>query len=308
MFSTDADLPDKASAFLDYLQGQRGLSPATVEAYAGDLLRFEAFLQSKNESLDHPEALAKSHVLAFCAEMHRSGLSKTSVARHLSALRSFFRYCLKKKAVAKSPMESIANPRLDRPHPKRLNVDQVLALLDSVRDRDPKAIRDLALAELLYGSGLRISEALGLDVDQVQIGDGLVRVLGKGGKERVVPLTEAGSRLLCLALDNRQAFAPAPQEKAFFLGIKGRRLQRRQANRIMADLSALAGLPQSVSPHTLRHSFATHLLEAGADLRSVQELLGHSRLSTTQRYTHLTMTRIMDIYDQAHPLASKKMD
>jgi len=214
--------------------------------------------------------------------------------------------CLKKKTLAKTPMEGIANPKQDRPHPKRLNVDQVQALLDSVRQRDPRAIRDLALAELLYGSGLRISEALGLDVDQVQIGDRVVRVLGKGGKERLAPLTEAGAQLLCLYLENRQAFVPDVREKAFFLGVKGKRLQRRQANRILAELSRRAGFPQSISPHTLRHSFATHLLEAGADLRSVQELLGHSRLSTTQRYTHLTMTQLMHVYDQAHPMAGKK--
>ncbi len=302
---TDVKRPERVSAFLDYLQGQRGLSPATVEAYGSDLMRCEAFLRSVQKSLNRPDKLSRDHLLAFCAEMHRAGLSKTSVARHLSALRTYFRYCLKKKVLAKNPMEGVANPKQDRPHPKRLNVDQVQALLDSVRDRDPKTIRNIALAELLYGSGLRISEALGLDVDQVQIGDGQVRVLGKGGKERVAPLTEAGGRLLSLYLDNRQAFAPRPQEKAFFLGVKGKRLQRRQANRIIAELSALAGLPQAVSPHTLRHSFATHLLEAGADLRSVQELLGHSRLSTTQRYTHLTMTQIMGIYDQAHPMSRK---
>jgi integrase/recombinase XerC len=303
---TAANLPDRVTAFLDYLQGQRGLSPATVRAYASDLKRCESFLRSMSKSLGQPEEIDKTHLLAFCADMHRAGLSKTSTARHLSSLRTFFRYCLKKKAIAKTPMEGMANPKQDRPHPKRLNVDQVQALLDSVRKRDPKTIRDLALAELLYGSGLRISEALGLDVDQVQIGDRVVRVLGKGGKERLTPLTEAGVQLLLLYLENRQAFAPEAQEKAFFLGVKGKRLQRRQANRILEELSRRAGFPESISPHTLRHSFATHLLEAGADLRSVQELLGHSRLSTTQRYTHLTMTQLMSVYDQAHPMAGKK--
>jgi integrase/recombinase XerC len=189
-----------------------------------------------------------------------------------------------------------------------LNVDQVFGLLDA-RPKPSDALkgrggvlltRDLALAELLYGSGLRISEALGLNADRMNVRLGHVRVLGKGGKERLAPLSDTSREALDAWLAVRARLA-APSERALFVGSRGGRLDRRTAARAVEALCLRAGLPQVVSPHALRHSFATHLLASGADLRSVQELLGHARLTTTQRYTHLDLTRLMRVYDSAHP-------
>ncbi|HKK33990.1 MAG TPA: tyrosine recombinase XerC, partial [Desulfomicrobiaceae bacterium] len=252
------------------------------------------------------DTVTRHHIMGFMADLHRRGLSKASVARKLSAARSFFNFALRRKLVTASPCDSVSNPKQSRKHPRVLNMDQALALMEVSVDRDPKGLRDMALAELLYGSGLRISEALGLDFTDIDLGEGTVRVMGKGRKERMVPMSGEGQKRLLDYLDQRHAFTPAPGERALFLGARGKRLHRRQAARIVDRLATVADLPQHISPHALRHSFATHMLQAGADLRSVQELLGHSRLSTTQRYTHLDMKRVFEVYDTAHPLAKKK--
>ncbi|MDD4953169.1 MAG: tyrosine-type recombinase/integrase, partial [Desulfovibrionaceae bacterium] len=210
------------------------------------------------------------------------------------------------QAAASNPAAAVRSPKQDKRHPRALNVDQALGVMQAHVAPGPEGLRDLALAELLYGSGLRISEAVGLDIYDLDLESGLVRVLGKGAKERVVPLSDASKRRLSAYLDQRRAFSSPPDEAALFLGLRGRRLNRRQANRIVRGLAAAAGLPVNVHPHMLRHSFATHLLEGGADLRDVQELLGHKRISTTQRYTHLNLGHIMRIYDKAHPRAANK--
>jgi integrase/recombinase XerC len=208
----------------------------------------------------------------------------------------------------------VHNPKQRQQHPPVLNVDQVFALLDGPsascdasattafgEDAALRA-RDIALAELLYGSGLRISEALGLDLDDVREEGRVVRVMGKGSKERIAPLSDTSVDALDAWQRVRGAYAGNGQ-RAIFVGARGGRLNRREAQRIIERLCRKAGLATAVSPHALRHSFATHLLDAGADLRSVQELLGHSRLTTTQRYTQVTMDRLMDVYDRAHPFA-----
>ena len=220
-------------------------------------------------------------------------------------MRAFYRFLRQRKLVADDPCASLSNPKLPKLHPKVLNVDQAVHLVESDVAPDPEGLRDLALLEVLYGSGLRVSEALGLDFGDVDLDQRLLRVLGKGRKERVVPLTGPAVERLRRYIEQRGAFGPAPREQAIFLGKRGGRLTRKQADRIVKAMAALSGVPSSISPHTLRHSFATHMLQAGADLRSVQELLGHSRISTTQRYTHLDLAQIMRVYDAAHPLAGK---
>lgn len=318
MCSTDADAPKKAipeplQAFLRHLTAARGYSPATVAAYETDLLQVHHFLHRFPETsrgLSTPECVQRDHLRRFMADLHRQGTAKSSVARKLSSLRSFFRHLAGQGLVQHNPAQGLRNPKQDKPQPKALNVDQSTALVESRRKRpsrpnDPKAValrlRDIALAELLYGAGLRISEALNLDTADISPRDQTVRVLGKGGKKRLAPLGEPAREALSAWLELRPLVATPQSQEALFLGAHGKRLQRRQANRIVADLAAEAGLPQNVSPHMLRHSFATHLLQAGADLRSVQELLGHARLSTTQRYTHLELGRLIATYDQAHP-------
>lgn len=302
--------PEPLQAFLDHLAVSKGYSPATLAAYAQDLLQFHHFLHRHPDTptgLAAPETVQREHLRRYLAELHRQGLAKSSLARKLSTLRSFFRHCAARGRLEHNPAQGLRNPKQDKPQPKALNVDQSLALLQGKTARPPAPtdvalrLRDIALAELLYGAGLRISEALGLDVRHISPSDPTVRVLGKGGKERLAPLGVGAQEALAAYLQLRPLLDAGGREPALFLGARGGRLQRRQANRIVAALAQEAGLPQRVSPHMLRHSFATHLLQAGADLRSVQELLGHARLATTQRYTHLELGRLIATYDKAHP-------
>ena len=297
------DLPQLARMYLDYLQTQKGVANSTLQAYANDLRRFEVFACFRQQSTDSPEKIDRELLQAFVTDLHRTGAAKTGISRKLSCLRGFFLYFLRQCLITVDPSAGLKNPKLSKPHPTCLNVDQVFTLLDQAAGNDPQALRDVALAELLYGSGLRISEAVNLDLTDLDLGQHTVRVTGKGNKERIVPLTGKSRERLLRYLDHRFAF-PAPiEEQAFFLGRRGKRLERRQANRVIDRLASMANLPQSISPHVLRHSFATHLLESGADLRAVQELLGHASLSTTQRYTHLSLGHLAQVYDQTHPRA-----
>lgn len=304
-------LPEPAAGFVAALAVQKGYSSATTGAYARDLLQFEAYLTAHGQTLAAPDAITREHVRGFLAELHRCRTAKTSMGRKLSTLRGFFRYLRQKKRVTGDPMAGVSNPKPERRNPRALNVDQAIALVTPhagahTADGTREACRDLALAELLYGSGLRVSEAVGLDLDDLDLSQGIVRVYGKGGKERIGPLSDASRERLRDYCRRRGEFAPSPAEQALFLGSRGARLNRRQAARIIDTLAKEAGLAQHAHPHMLRHSFATHLLESGADLRSVQELLGHARLTTTQRYTHLDLSHLMQVYDKAHPRAVAK--
>ncbi len=299
-------LPEDVMYFLAHLDVQKGFSSATLRAYGRDLAQWEAFLQEGSKSCAHPRAIARTDVQGFLVQLHRQGLSKSSIARKLSSLRGFFRFLIKNKKIEHDPCAGLKNPRKNHPQPRVLNVDQALSLVESSMDPSPRSLRDLALAEVLYGSGLRVSEATGLDLEDVDLGQGLVLVRGKGGKERLAFLTRPGCERLKNYMPQRSAFGPSLKEKALFLGLRGRRLNRREAFRIIRRLALVGAQVQGVSPHTLRHSFATHLLQGGADLRTVQELLGHSRVSTTQRYTHLNLDEVMRVYDQAHPRAKEK--
>lgn len=307
MSSTDgsaASLPEPAAAFLAHLETEKGYAEPTLAAYGRDLLEFEEHLDALGFSLREPQKLGKRQLRSYMAEMHRRRLKKSSAARKLSSLRSFFKYCAKIGLIEASPMKGLSNPKQEQRAARRLNVDQAFQLVEAGEKTDPVAVRDRALAELLYGSGLRISEALSLDVMDFDPGGGTVRVMGKGSKERMVPLSDASKEALSAWLRVRDFFLKDIEEKALFLGIRGGRLNRRQGARAMQQLASAAGLPEHVHPHMLRHSFATHLLEAGADMRGVQELLGHARLTTTARYTHLTWDKISKAYDDAHPLAA----
>ena len=327
-------VPEAVEMFLAHLELEKGYSPATVAAYGKDVLQFEEVLARQGLSLANPAGITRRQIQSFLADLHRQGMNKASMGRKLSALRSFFRFCARMRMITTLPTEGVGNPKTEKRHPDLLNVDQTFALLgstqeqrpDSLRTAAPKAMppqrpaepdhpaddgtmgalsaRDLCLAEILYGSGLRISEALSLDIGRLSAESESLRVLGKGGKERLAPLTDSAREALAAWLELRPALAPTG-ERALFVGVRGGRLNRREAQRIIETLCRRAGLPQAVSPHGLRHSFATHLLEAGADLRSVQELMGHARLTTTQRYTHLNLSHLMAVYDKAHPRAKE---
>ncbi len=298
--------PEPVREFLDSLAVQKGYSAATIAAYAKDLEQFEKLLTAPL-SLQDPNTLQRDHIRRFLAELHRLGVRKSSMSRKLSTLRSFFRFCGARGKVDHNPTAGIRNPKQDKPQPKALNVDQALALVDGGKSAPPNSrelalrLRDLGLAELLYGAGLRISEALGLNLRDWSPEHNVVRVRGKGDKQRLAPLGEPARLALVEYLRFRPLLVAGDDEQALFLGARGKRLQRRQANRIIEQLGKESGLPQNISPHMLRHSYASHLLQAGADLRHVQELLGHQRLSTTQRYTHLELARLIATYDKAHP-------
>lgn len=306
----DELLPLNAQAFLAWLAVEKGYARATVDSYAGDLKYFERHLKEKGRTLAAPKLITRREIQGFLAEQHRARQAKTSMSRRLSCLRGFFKHLIRKGLADKDPTEGVKNPKLSKPHPKSLNVDQAFALMGAAmasRPRatgDPESLRDAALAELLYGSGLRVSEALTLTLNDVDTSARMARVTGKGSKERLAPLSDASVDALKAYQAVRHAFSPDPAEQTLFLGLRGKPLQRRQANRIVEALALKAGIPSSVSPHVLRHSFASHMLQSGADLRSVQELLGHARLSTTQRYTHLNMAQIARAYDKAHPRAN----
>ncbi|MDR3357526.1 MAG: tyrosine recombinase XerC [Desulfovibrio sp.] len=293
--------------YLEWLVLQKGCSEATCRAYRADLKQFAAFLEERRLSLACPENIGRKDIQTFLAALFLRNEAKSSMARKLAALRSFFQFLLRRGLVKENTARLVRNPRQEKRHPRVLNVDETFALLDTRPPATENDLavellhqRDLALAELLYGSGLRISEALGLDMEDYRPKTNVLRVMGKGSRERLAPLSDTSVAALSAWLKARQHFA-APGEYALFVGARGRRLQRREAARIIAALCRHAGLTFTVSPHSLRHSFATHLLIAGADLRSVQELLGHKRLTTTQRYTQVSLEHLVSAYDKAHP-------
>ncbi len=300
---------DAVGRFVAYLRDQRDVSPETLRAYASDLGQFRAYLAAEHFegpgfSVEDVDALA---VRGFVARLHRSGLSRTSVARKLSAVRSFLRHAVREGRIDASPAQAIPTPKRPKLLPKVLTVDEVFALLDGIRDDGIAAVRDRAILEFLYATGLRVGELASLDLEDVDVTSGLVRVLGKGRKERIVPFGSKASAWLVKWL---AASAPlrrgGPDAEAVFLNLRGGRLTDRSVRRILDRRILEASVQAKVSPHALRHSFATHMLGAGADLRAIQELLGHASLSTTQRYTHVSLEALMQVYDRAHPRARRR--
>jgi len=306
---------DALTDFLGHLQDVSRRSEHTVKNYRRDLMQLHTFLSEKK----HPGAkkLKKLDVFAlrsFLAERHQKDKA-TSVARKLSAIRSIYRHAKKRGLITENPAERIESKKLPKSLPKSISVEEAAALC-SEPDNSPLGLRDTALVELLYGSGLRISECTGLDLGDVSLSSRTVRVMGKGKKERVVPFHDACARalqayvsagrgaLLAVAAASAKAGAPTALNHAFFLGARGGRLSPRVARRTLETLGLKVGARGRVHPHKLRHAFATHLLEGGADLRAIQELLGHASLGTTQRYTHVDVARLMRVYDAAHPHAS----
>ncbi len=286
--------------FFSYLELQKGYALATLRAYQADLQQAEAFFQEKSLSLEKPHTIQVTAIHSYLAHLHKKQLAKSSLARKLSTLRAYYAFLKKNGICAESPLRDIGNPKQVKARPKVLNVDQAYTLLEQERTGFT-GLRDQALFELLYGSGLRISEALGIEIEDLNLDAAWVRVHGKGSKERIAPLTAACVQSLRQYLKERVNH----KGSLLFLTEKGRPLSRRTASRLLEKAALQAGITQRISPHYLRHSFASHLLSSGADLRSVQELLGHARISTTQRYTHLNMDQLLAVYDSAHPRSKK---
>jgi integrase/recombinase XerD len=300
-----------AERYLDHLTVERGLSDHTLSAYRRDLRRYVAFLSTRDVS--RADAVEESAVRSFVASLSASThgpqerpYRATSVARALSAVRSFHRFLVREGVTEKDPAAAVPQPRLPRSLPHPIPVDELRRLLDAPDAETPAGLRDRAILELLYGSGLRISELTGLDVDDLELDAGSLRVLGKGGKEREVPLGSFAREAAAAYLTRgRPALASAASRGALFLNARGGRLSRQSCARLLGRYVRAAGIERRVTLHSLRHSFATHLLEGGADVRVVQELLGHTSVATTQIYTLVTSQHLREVYERSHPRARR---
>ena len=289
--------------FHQHLAVERNLSPHTCAAYRRDLAEFQAFLAACGGEAAHaPEHIDHLLLRRYLAELHRRN-QRTSMARKLSALRTFFRYLVREGALTGNPAEGVATPKRNRYLPKTLSVDEACALMERGHGTTLAALRDRAILELLYSSGLRVSELTGLAVGGLDLQQQLVRVLGKGRKERIVSVGRKACTALRDYLDARDA---VDDDQPLFVNLRGGRLTPRSVQRHLKVRLLKAGLLKDISPHALRHSFATHLLDGGADLRAIQELLGHASLSTTQRYTQVSVDQLLAVYDKAHPRGRKK--
>jgi integrase/recombinase XerC len=285
--------------FLHHLRTERRLSDNTGKHYRRDLLELQDWCGKAG--LDDWRNLDSQHVRHYAAQCHRRGLSGRSIQRRLSALRSFYNYLLREQAVTLNPGLDVRAPKSEQHLPDTLNVDDIASLLN-VNSEDVLIVRDLAMLELMYSSGLRLSELVSLNHGDVDFNDRTVRVTGKGAKTRVLPV---GDKAIGALRAWQQLRPQRGSEPAIFTGRGGKRLGVRAVQQRVKDWARRQGIPGDVHPHTLRHSFASHLLESSGDLRAVQELLGHADISTTQVYTHLDFQHLAQVYDKAHPRARK---
>jgi integrase/recombinase XerC len=296
--------------FIHYLSLEKNASPHTCRCYRKDLEGFEDFLKSSGMYLSASgdveiEKADRMAIRKYMSSLHRKN-KKSSIARKISTLRSFFKYLIREQVIASNPAKSVSTPKVEKTLPTTLTVDEAFRLMDSPKSIPEKSsevskenrLRDRAILELLYSSGLRVSELVGLNLDQLNPDLGIVRVMGKGRKERIVPVGGKAIEALKAYLEERRV---SRGEDPIFINSFGGRLTTRSVGRLIKKYSRHSGIFRKVSPHSLRHTFATHLLDAGADIREIQEMLGHSSLSTTQRYTHVSMGKLMEVYDKAHP-------
>ncbi len=307
--------------FLQFLKLNRNASPHTVRAYDSDLTQFVEYLGVRHgvkPSRVPITALDAEGVRGFLESLHDRGNSRASAARRLAALRAFARHLVREGRLADDPTQMVGAPRKEQTLPQHLDLAQVDRVIETPDPSRPAGRRDRAILELFYASGVRLSELVGLDIEDVNLSGRVVRVRGKGGKERLVPFNHSTAEALKATLLDTRAMPPAATRRraagsgararprhALFLNQRGGRLTTRSVDRIVRQAARTAAVPGGLSPHGLRHTFATHLLQAGADLRVIQELLGHARLSTTQRYTHLDIGHLMEVYRASHPRARK---
>lgn len=308
--------------FIHYLSVEKNASPHTCRCYRRDLEGFEDFLKSTGMVLTPTggveiEKVDRIAIRKYLSFLHRKN-KKSSIARKISTLRSFFKYLVREQIVPSNPAKSVSTPKIEKTLPTTLTVDEAFRLMESPKSISKKSsegakekgLRDRAILELLYSSGLRVSELVGLNSNQLDQDLGIVKVMGKGRKERIVPVGVKAIEVLKAYLEERRMLKGLPParraagpegEEPIFVNSLGGRLTARSVGRLVKKYSRHSGIFRKVSPHSLRHTFATHLLDAGADIREIQEMLGHSSLSTTQRYTHVSMGKLMEVYDKAHP-------
>ena len=291
-----------------YLSVQKNCSEHTVKSYLTDVEQFAEFLKENGAATGSPESVALGSVdpalvRFFLATLYRKNIKKVSIARKIAALRSFFHYLLKEGVLDANPLEAIQAPRYEKHIPSPLSIDEMFSVLGVAFDEDVAGLRDKAILELLYSSGVRLRELTGLNAEDVDLVEGVMRVRGKGRKERLVPVGTPAREALGRYLSVRGAVTDKNGDRPVFTGRGTGRIHPRTVERIVDRYTILCGIAKKVSPHAFRHSFATHLLDMGADLRAIQELLGHESLSTTQRYTAVSVDRLMEVYDHAHPKA-----
>jgi integrase/recombinase XerC len=308
---------DLIHQFIHYLTAEKNASPHTLRGYQKDLEEFEGFLKNSGMYLSltgkiEIEKVDRLAIRKYLSFLHRKN-KKSSIARKLSTLRSFFKYLVREQLISSNPAKIVSTPKVEKPLPTTLTVDEVFRLIESPEKHSKKLLtdtlrgrrsRDRAILELLYSSGLRVGELVGLNLNHMDLDLGIVKVMGKGRKERIVPVGEKAVNALKAYLGERGVIRG---EGPIFLNPKGGRLTARSVGRLIKKYTRSSGIFRKVSPHSLRHTFATHLLDAGADIREIQEMLGHASLSTTQRYIHLSMGKLMEVYDKAHPRSFKNL-
>ena len=310
----------RLNEFLRFIRLNRSASAHTARAYASDISQFldhVAQITSTPREQLHARDLDRLALRSFLADLHKRGLSRASAARKLAASRSFLRYLRREGLVDDDPGSLVPTPKRDIRMPVHLSEDEMCRLVGAPSPDDPLGRRDRGILELFYASGLRLSELAGLDLEDVNLSAQMVRALGKGNKQRLVPFNKSTAKAIREYLQDREALMSSPsrdeprrgrsREKSdpLFVNYKGSRLTVRSIDRLVRRYAVASGVRPGVSPHALRHSFATHLLQRGADLRAIQELLGHARLSTTQRYTHVNAAQLLDVYTKSHPRAKK---
>ena len=293
--------------YINYLEVERNVSPYTVRNYTTDLLGFFQFLRDKK--IDSLKEVDRHTLRDYLSHLMEKGFVKASIARKLSAIRSFYRYLLREEIIATSPVATTSSPKLDKRLPSFLTIEEINRLLEAPDLSTPQGLRARALLELLYASGLRVSELVSLNLERVDLDTNEIRVWGKGSKERVVLMGKPAAEALRAYLRQgrpRLFGTRIRMTNALFINRYGKRLVERRVQRILEKYANIAGIGKRVYPHMLRHTFATHLLDGGADLRVVQELLGHASLSSTQIYTHVSKSQAKKVYLSAHPMAQEK--
>ena len=296
-------MEDQLKDFMHFLIVEKALAKNTIVSYERDLKTYLKYIKTV-ENVQTINDIGRIQIVHYLGHLKEQGKSSRTIARNIASIRAFHQFLLREKVADQDPSVHIETPQLERTLPKVLNLQEVESLLEAPKPNTHYGLRDKAMLELLYATGIRVSELIGLNLDDAHLTMGFVRCIGKGNKERIIPLGRTAAEAIQQYLEKgRPQFIKNSREVSLFVNHHGRRLTRQGFWKILKGLTDKAGIEKELTPHTLRHSFATHLLENGADLRAVQEMLGHSDISTTQIYTHVTKTRLKDVYSQFHPRA-----
>ena len=297
-------LKDSIEDYLHFIKVERQLSDNTLQSYKRDLVAYARHIHY-DQQINVFQEVVREHILLYLDSLRTTGKSTKTISRQISSIRSFHQFLLREKVTDQDPTVHLEMPKKEQSLPKVLSVEEIDMLIAAPSIEKPQGIRDIAILEIMYGSGMRISELIELNLEDIHITMGFVRVFGKGGKERIIPLGRGALEACSTYLEEArpQLLGNAPKNDAFFITQRGKRFTRQGCWKIIKEHAETANISKEITPHVLRHSFATHLIENGADLRAVQELLGHADISTTQIYTHVSKTRLSEVYKQFHPRA-----